>query len=68
MKKATIEFEDEYQLRVALDSHYFLSCLTDLDNEIRGYLKYGHTFKNPQDALEWVRERINNRGFDINGY
>lgn len=68
MKKTIIEFEDEYQLRIALDSHKFHSCLIDLDNEARSYLKHGHVFNSPRDVLEWLRERINNEGFDLHGY
>uniref|UniRef100_A0A6H1Z9H7 Uncharacterized protein n=1 Tax=viral metagenome TaxID=1070528 RepID=A0A6H1Z9H7_9ZZZZ len=30
----------------------------DLDNELRGKLKYGHKFKNADESLLWVRELL----------
>jgi len=69
MKQATIIFENETELRMALDSNKFYNALHQIDAEARNYLKHGcHKFKTPEEVLEWVRERITDEEIDLHGY
>jgi len=56
--KAKLEFnlpeeKNEYTLATK-GSHYF-SVLYELDQLLRGYLKYGHKFKTPDEAIDTIR-------------
>ena len=37
----------------------FFSCLHRLDEKLRGYQKYKHSFKTPEEVIEYVRDFIN---------
>jgi len=60
--EATLKFnlpEEEDQMRMAINAMTYWSVLWDLQmKELRGFLKYGHEFKDADEALEWVREYI----------
>ena len=36
----------------------YYSFLFDLDQKLRGWLKYGHKFKTPGEVMEKIREMI----------
>lgn len=58
---ATLRFdlpEDDHEHLMALNGSKYWNFLWDLDQECRGYLKYGHKFKTADDVFEWVRTRI----------
>jgi len=62
--KATIEFDlpdEQEDLERCIHSLDWALTVHDLDQELRKFLKYGHTFKTPDDALETIRQRL----FDI---
>lgn len=65
MPKAKLEFdlpEDQDAFTLAIGGRDFWTCLWDLDNESRNFLKYGHSFKSADEVLEWVRQEIRNSG------
>ena len=49
---------DGDELKLAQRGKDYYCLLFDLDQEMRGFLKYGHQFKNPEEVMEYVRERI----------
>jgi len=58
--------EDNDQFTAA--SHgmdYALTCW-DMDQKLRGWLKYGHQFESPDEALERVRDVLNEIMDDYN--
>lgn len=68
MPKVTIEFilpEEECEYNIVTKASKMYQCLWDIDNELRGYLKHGHTFKSADELAEYIRNEIlNNINFD----
>jgi hypothetical protein len=59
--KAILEFnllEEQQEHYDAINGSAFKYCLQELDEELRGWLKYGHEFKSAEDALERVRDHL----------
>jgi hypothetical protein len=53
------EEQEEYEITCrARDYH---GVLWDVDNILRNYLKYGHKFKDADEALEDIRSQITQR-------
>jgi hypothetical protein len=70
--KATLEFnlpEDQREFEIANQSKDMLCIIGNLEDALRSYLKYGHQFKTPEEALEAIRtllhEEINIRRVNI---
>ena len=63
MPKAILEFslpEDEDALKLARRGSGYYSFLTDLDQELRGWIKYGGCpYKTVNELMEYIREKIN---------
>lgn len=59
--KGKLEF-DLYEDREAFETAFHASdwkgAMRDLDNILRGYLKYGHDFKTPDQAIETIRNGL----------
>ena len=56
--KATLEFslpEESYQLKRAIQGPDLCAALSDLDNQLRNWLKHGHSFASSTEALEATR-------------
>lgn len=71
--KATLEFnlpEDQREHETAINGHKWRLILSDLDNDLRLYLKHGHGFQTPDEAFQRIRERIQQEcqelGADLN--
>jgi len=61
--KTIMEFnspDDDADLRIASRAMDWALTVSDLDNLLRGYLKYDHNFLTADDALERVREELHN--------
>lgn len=61
MPKVNIEYDlpdEQDAFTLATKGHDFWSCLFNLDQSCRDCLKYGHSFKTPEDVLEWVRQQM----------
>jgi len=59
--KAILEFnlpDDNYQFKKATQGADLSVIISSLDNVLRGYLKYGHPFKNADEALESIRANL----------
>jgi hypothetical protein len=59
--KATIHFDlpdEDIEFKVASNAMSWALAMWDLDQAVRGKLKYGNTFINAEAALEWVRNEI----------
>jgi hypothetical protein len=59
--KATLEFnlpEDQREFEIANQSKDMLCIIGNLEDALRSYLKYGHEFKTPEEALEAIRARL----------
>ncbi len=59
--KAILEFnlpEDSAEHLLAIRGSDFHSVCWDLDQDLRGWLKHGHEFKTPEEAIEAVRDRL----------
>jgi hypothetical protein len=59
--KATLEFnlpEDQREFEIANQSKDMLCIIGNLEDALRSYLKYGHEFKTPEEALEAIRTRL----------
>ena len=57
--EATLKFnlpEEQSECDIAFHAMDFALAIQDLDNELRGWLKYGHKFKNADEALEKIRD------------
>lgn len=66
--KAILEFnlpEDNYQHKAALQGADMKLIVYTLDNMLRGYLKYGHDFKTPDEAIATIRDNLNH---DLEAY
>ena len=59
--KAILEFnlpEDQREFEIANQSKDMLCIIGNLEDALRSYLKYGHQFKTPEEALEAIRARL----------
>jgi GGDEF domain-containing protein len=59
--KATLEYnlpEDQREHEIALNGYKYCLILSDLDNDLRLYMKHGHGFKTADEVLEHIRQRI----------
>lgn len=59
--RANLQFnlpEEEYIFECANKSFTVVSYLEDLQQALRSYIKHGHDFKNPDDALRFVYDEI----------
>jgi hypothetical protein len=59
--KATLEFnlpEDQREFDIANQSKDMLCIIGNLEDTLRSYLKYGHEFKTPEEALQAIRTRL----------
>ena len=59
--KATLEFnlpEDQREFDTANQSKDMLCIIGNLEDALRSYLKYGHEFKTPEEALQAIRTRL----------
>ena len=59
--KATLEFnlpEDQREFEIANQSKDMLCIIGNLEDTLRSYLKYGHQFKTPEEALQAIRTRL----------
>jgi hypothetical protein len=72
MPKATFTFilpDEENQYKVMSQAPNFQRMLWDLSQQLRAWQKYGHTFKDADDALSKIREEfyrlLNNYQLDI---
>ena len=64
MPTATLVFnlpEEREDHLCAVNAFKWKSVVSDLDNHLREQLKYGHSFKTPDEALEKTRQAL----FDI---
>lgn len=61
--KAILTFnlpEDDCDFRLASTALQWALVVQDLDNELRKYLKYSHTFKTADEAIESIRDKLFN--------
>lgn len=61
MSKAILVFdlpEEDCNFKIASTAMDWATALQDVDNEVRNWLKYEHSFRTPEEALEKVREFI----------
>jgi len=59
--KAILEFnlpEDQREFEIANQSKDMLCIIDNLEDTLRSYLKYGHQFKTPEEALQAIRTRL----------
>lgn len=59
--KALIEFtlpEDDFEFRASLQAKEWIFTSHDMDEQLRSWLKYGHTFSNADEALEAARQLL----------
>lgn len=59
--KAILEFnlpEEEREYQIANQAKDMLCVIGNLEDALRSYLKYGHTFKTPEEALQAIRTRL----------
>jgi hypothetical protein len=59
--KAKLEYnlpEDQSFFNAACKATEMRSAISDFDNELRNWVKYGHNFKTADEALEKVRESL----------
>ena len=59
--KAILEFElpeDNSDFTLANNGFKYWSILSDIDNHLRGVLKYGHKYKSVDELAEEVRRMI----------
>ena len=57
--------EEQQEANWAIKGYDYLSVLTELDQELRQMLKHDMIkFKTPREALQWVRDFIN-EGVDL---
>jgi len=59
--KAILEFnlpEDQAEHSWAVNAFRMASVISEVMNETRSWLKHGHNFKTPDEAIEAVREML----------
>jgi len=67
MPKIILEFnlpQEEQDLKLAQRGRDYFSIIFTTLQEIRNYLKYGHQFKNVDEALEKIRESLSEADID----
>ena len=67
MPKAKLEFnlpEEEQDFKLASRGGEYFSVIWEALNDIRNYLKHGHSFKTIEEALENVRETLLDANID----
>ena len=67
MRKITLHFElpeDKDAFTLAQKGSEFWSKLWELDQECRGFLKYGHQFKSADEVIEYIRQKIHEVDID----
>jgi len=67
--EATLKFnlpEEKSECDIAFHAMDFVLALSDLDAKLRSWLKYGHEFKNADEALEKIRACLH-ESLDDNG-
>lgn len=61
--KAKLEFslpEEQDEFTFAIKGKNYWNCLYELDQKLRGILKYGHQYKNVDELAEELRMDIRN--------
>jgi len=59
--KATLEFnlpDEQADHYTAINGSTFRYCLQELDGELRNYIKHGHVFEDPTEALLAIRKHL----------
>jgi hypothetical protein len=59
--KAILEFnlpEEEFEHWAAVRARSLIEVISDLDKQLRDWLKYDHKFETADDALEKVRDDL----------
>jgi hypothetical protein len=59
--KKILEFnmpDDEFDFKMANNGVYYHTVLVKLDQTLRNYLKYGHTFETTDKALQSIRDEL----------
>jgi hypothetical protein len=59
--KASLEFnlpEDKNEFEMASNASKIYYILREIDEQLRGFLKYGHQFSSVEQALSHVRDTI----------
>ena len=59
--KAIIEFnlpEDNSDYVLCNNARKYFSCLYNIDQKMRAYLKHGHNFKDADEVMEEIRSDI----------
>lgn len=67
--KATLEFnlpEEQERHYDAINGSQFKYCLQELEEQLRVWIKYGHTFENVEDALAGARKHLHDLIYDNN--
>jgi len=72
MPKVTFEFnlpEEQREYEVASQANKMQTFLWDFSQQLRAWRKYGHSFKDADDALNNIREEfymlVNKKGVNI---
>ena len=50
--------EEKNEFKLALRALDYFSLLFGLDQELRGFQKYGHNFKSINELIDYIRKRI----------
>jgi len=61
MAKGILIFDlpkEECEFKIASTAMDWALAVQDLDNQLRLWLKHGHSFLGPEDTLEWIRKLI----------
>jgi len=61
MPKATLEFnlpEERVEFKLASSALEYSSCLWDIKNILRQHYKYGHKFKDADEAVEKIYDEV----------
>jgi len=59
--KAILEFnlpEESVEFELASHADMYWDLWEFYEHDLRGKLKYGHDFKTPDEALEWVQDNL----------
>jgi hypothetical protein len=49
---------EEHEFQLANEAADWHSVVWEIDQKLRGYLKYGHTFQSPDEALQEIRRYL----------
>lgn len=69
--KATLEFnlpEEQEAHMDAINGTAWRSAYQDIRNQVRNSIKYGHSFKSPDEVLDWVFNSMIKEVCDIESY